>query len=331
MKAIVYYRHGGPEVLEYQDIPAPVPADKEVLIRVQAAALNPLDWRLMRAPAIVARLVGLSTFGKFSMPGVDVAGVVEAVGGAVTQFKPGDEVFGAGKGSCAELACAGEDKIALKPGELGFEQAAAIPIGGLTALQALRDHAHLQPGQKLLVNGAAGGVGVFAVQLGRWLGAEVTGVCSSGKLEFVLSLGAHHVIDYTRDDFTRGPLHYDCIFDLVGHRSLNACLHALTPKGFYVAAAPPKGLLRMFVRIPAIRVMPLLVSQEAKFFSARVRHDDLQLIARLMAEGRIVSVTDRTVPLAETADAMRYLELGHARGKVIIVPGQTAEAQSTRG
>jgi NADPH:quinone reductase-like Zn-dependent oxidoreductase len=318
MKAIVYHRHGGPEVLEYQEAPAPVPAVCQVLIRVRAAALNPLDWRLMRAPAIVARLVGISTFPDFSLPGVDVAGVVEAVGSAVTRFKPGDEVFGTGKGSCAEFACAPTDKIALKPGELSFEQAASIPIGGLTALQALRDHARVQPGQKVLINGAAGGVGVFAVQLARWLGAEITGVCSTRNLEFVRSLGAHHAIDYTHDDFTRGPTRYDVIFDLVGHRSLNACRLVLAPKGFYVAAAPPKGLVRMFMRVPAIRIVPLFVGQKMKFFSAKARHDDLQLLAGLMAEGKIVSVIDRTVPLAETPDAMRYLELGHARGKVVI-------------
>jgi NADPH:quinone reductase-like Zn-dependent oxidoreductase len=318
MKAIVYYRHGGPEVLEYRDVPTPVPADNEVLLRVRAAALNPLDWRMMRAPAILAKLLGFSKGATFAAPGIDVAGVVEAVGGAVTQCRPGDEVFGAGNRTCAEFACAREDKTARKPGEVSFEHAASIPIGGLTALQALRDHAHLQPGQKVLINGAAGGVGVFAVQLARWLGAEVTAVCSTRNLDFVRLLGAHHAIDYTRDDFTRGGVRYDVIFDLAGHRSLNACRRALTPEGFYIAAAPPKGLLPMFIRMPAIFVMPLFISQKMKFFSARVRRDDLHLLAGLMADGKIVPVLDRTVPLAETADAIRYLELGHARGKVII-------------
>jgi NADPH:quinone reductase-like Zn-dependent oxidoreductase len=318
MKAIVYHRHGGPEVLEYHEVPAPVPADNEVLVRVRAAALNPLDWRVMRMPAFVRARLGFSGKSGFTVPGVDVAGVVAAVGNAVIQFKPGDEVFGAGKGSCAELACALESKLVCKPAELSFEQAASIPIGGLTALQALRDHAQLQPGQKLLINGAAGGVGVFAVQLAHWLGAEITAVCSTRNLEFVRSLGAHDAIDYTRDDFTRGGARYDVIFDLVGHRSLNACRRVLTLKGIYVAAAPPKTLVRMFIRMPAIHVMPLFISQRMKFFSAKARHDDLQLLAGLMAEGKIVSVIDRAVPLVETADAMRYLELGHARGKVII-------------
>jgi NADPH:quinone reductase-like Zn-dependent oxidoreductase len=318
MKAIVYHRQGGPEVLEYRDIPTPVPANDEVLIRVRAAALNPLDWRLMGAPAIVARLVGIATFGKFSMPGVDVAGVVKAVGAAVTQFKPGDEVFGAGKGSCAEFACARETEIALKPGELSLEQAASIPIGGWTALQGLRDHAGLKPGQKVLINGAAGGVGIFAVQIARWLGAEMTAVCSARNVDFVLSLGAQHAIDYTRDDFTRSDVRYDVIFDLVGHGSLHACRRVLKPGGIYVAIAPPKGAIRMFIRMPAIRVVPLFVSQKMKFFVAKRRPDDLRLLAGLMADGKIVPVIDRTVPLAETADAMRYLELGHARGKVVI-------------
>jgi NADPH:quinone reductase-like Zn-dependent oxidoreductase len=318
MRAIVYYRQGGPEVLEYKEIPAPVPADNEVLLRVRAAALNPLDWRLMGAPAFIARAVGIAAFKKFSMPGVDVAGVVEAVGSGVTRFRPGDEVFGAAKGSCAEFACARETGLALKPEHLTFEQAASIPIGGWTALQALRDHARVQPGQKVLVNGAAGGVGVFAVQVGRWLGAEVSGVCSTRNLELVRSLGAHHAIDYTRDDFTRSGVRYDVIFDLVGHRSLLACRRALTSKGIYVAAAPPKAPLRMFIRMPAIYVVPFFIRQKMKFFSAKRRHDDLQLLSGLMAEGKIVPVIDRTVPLAETADAMRYLRLGHARGKVVI-------------
>lgn len=320
MKAIVYHRHGGPEVLEYADAPKPVPADNEVLIRVRAAALNPLDWRMMRAPAILAALIGFFTKSRITGPGVDAAGIVESVGGAVTQLKPGDEVFGAGNGTCAEFSCAHQDKIARKPGDLTFEQAASIPIGGVTALQGLRDHARLQPGHKVLINGAAGGVGVFAVQIARWLGAEVTAVCSTRNLEFVRLLGAHHAIDYTCDDFTRGDVLYDAIFDLAGHSSLSACRRVLTPTGSYVAAAPPKGALRMFVRMPAIQVVPLFVGQKMKFFSAKVRHDDLRLLADLMADGKIVPVIDRTVPLAETADAMRYLELGHARGKVVIVP-----------
>lgn len=320
MKAIVYQRHGGPEVLEYRDIPAPVPAANEVLIRVRAAALNPLDWRLMRAPAFLARLVGIARIGKFSMPGVDVAGVVEAVGSAVTQFRPGDAVFGAGKGSCAELACAQEVKVTRKPGELSFEQAASIPIGGLTALQGLRDHAGVQPGEKVLINGAAGGVGVFAVQIARWLGGEVTGVCSTRNLELVRSLGAQHVIDYKVDDFTRGDARYDVIFDAIANHSFGELRRVMTPNGICVGIAPRKGFLPMIAGMVAMSVMPWFVSQKAKFFSAKARYDDLRILAGLMAEGRIAAVVDRAVPLAETAEAMRYLELGHARGKVIVVP-----------
>jgi NADPH:quinone reductase-like Zn-dependent oxidoreductase len=318
MKAIAYRRHGGPEVLEYKDIPAPVPADNEVLIRVRAAALNPLDWRMMRAPALLARLVGVSTFGQFSVPGVDVAGVVEAVGRAVTQYKAGDEVFGAGKGSCAEFACAAETKIARKPAELSFEQAASIPIGGLTALQGLRDYARLQLGQKVLINGAAGGVGAFAVQLARWMDAEVTAVCSTRNLELLRSLGAHHAIDYTCEDFTRGAVRYDVIFDAIANHSFGDLRRVMTHNGICVGIAPAKGWFRMIVGMTTMIVMPLFVSERAKFFSAKARHDDLQLLAGLMADGKIVSVIDRTSPLAETAGAMRYLELGHARGKVVI-------------
>lgn len=318
MKAIVYHRHGGPEVLAYQEIPAPVPAESEVLIRVRTAALNPLDWRLMRAPAILAKLIGFATFGKYSIPGVDVSGVVEAVGSSVTQLRPGDEVFGAGRGTCAELACALESKLARKPGELTFAQAASSPVGGLTALQGLRDHAQLKPGQKLLINGAAGGVGAFAVQIGRWLGAEVTAVCSSRNADLVRSLGAHHVVEYTRHDFTHLPVRYDAIFDAIANHSFGKLRRVMTPTGILIGIAPAKGTLRMIAGMVTMFVVPRFVSQKAKFFSAKVRTADLQLLGGLMADGKIVPVIDRTVPLAETADAMRYLEEGHARGKVVI-------------
>jgi NADPH:quinone reductase-like Zn-dependent oxidoreductase len=318
MQAIIYRRRGGPEALEHQDVPAPLPAENEVLIRVRAAALNPLDWRVMRMPAFVAALFGFSAKAGFYVPGVDVAGVVEAVGSAITQFKPGDEVFGAGQGSCAEFTCGREDKLARKPVQLSFEQAASIPIGGVTALQGLRDHARLEPGQKLLINGAAGGVGIFAVKIGRWLGAEVTAVCSTRNLELVRSLGAHHAVDYTRDDFTRGAVRYDVIFDAVGNRSFSDLRRVMAPGAICIRIAPPKGAFRMITGMTALFVMPLFVSQRAKFFSAKFRHDDLEVLAGLMGEGKIVSVIDRVWPLAETADAMCYLEAGHARGKVVI-------------
>jgi NADPH:quinone reductase-like Zn-dependent oxidoreductase len=329
MQAILYRRHGGPEVLEHQDVPTPVPADNEVLIHVRAAALNPLDWRVMRMPAFVAALFGISAKAGFLIPGVDAAGVVEAVGSAVTQFRPGDEVFGAGRGSCAEFVCAREDKLALKPGPLSFEQAASIPIAGVTALQGLRDHARLQPGQKVLINGAAGGVGVFAVQIGRWLGAEVTAVCSTRNLDLVRSLGAHHAVDYTRDDFTRGAVRYDVVFDAVANHTFGELRRAMTPSGICIGIAPRKGLFPMIAGMVTLTVAPLFVSQKAKFFSAKFRHDDLELVAGLMADAKIVSVIDRTGPLAETADAMRYLEAGHARGKVVIAPVAAAPAQNS--
>lgn len=320
MKAITYRRHGGPEVLEYQEIPPPVPADDEVLLRVRAAALNPLDWRLMRAPAFVSAIFERKSGRKFAGPGVDVAGVVEAAGAAVTQWKPGDEVFGSANGSCAEFACARESELARKPGELTFAQAASIPIGGWTALQGLRDHAHVQPGQKVLFNGAAGGVGVFAVQIASWLGAEVTAVCSTRNVELVRSLGAHHVIDYTHHDFTHMPARYDVIFDAIANHSFGNLRRVMVPHGIVVGIAPRKGFFPMIAGMVASRVMPLFVSQRATFFMAKRNPADLHLLGGLMAEGKIVSVIDRTVPLAATAGAMRYLEEGHARGKVVVIP-----------
>jgi len=318
MKAIVYHRHGPPEVLQLEEIPNPVPLDDQVLIRVLAAGLNPLDWRLMRAPLWFTAILRAFTHEKVSRPGVDVAGIVEATGTRVTRFKPGDGVFGTCKGSCAEYACTSESELALKPANITFDQAAAVPVAAFTALQGLRNHGGVRPGQKVLIVGAAGGVGTFAVQIARWLGAQVTAVCSTRNLDLVRSLGATHVIDYTHQDFTRSTERYDVILDLIADRSVRACVHVLTPEGIYVAAGAPKGMFRLLVGLLTMRVLPWFVSQRTTFFMAKRRAEDLKLIGELMESGHVVPVIDQAWPLNETAQAIRYLEQGHARGKVVI-------------
>ena len=318
MKAIVYHRHGPPEVLQFEEVPKPVPADDQVLIRVHAAGLNPLDWRLMRAPLWFTAIMRRFTHEAVTQPGVDVAGIVESAGSAITLFRAGDAVFGVCKGACAEYACARESELVLKPGNISFDQAASVPVAALTALQGLRDHAHLQPGQSVLINGASGGVGTFAVQIARWLGAEITAVCSARNADLVRSLGAQHVIDYTRENFTRSQSRYDVLFDLIGNHSLRACCRVLKPTGVFVGAGAPKSMLSVMAGLLAIRIMPLFVTQKMTFFMAKRRAEDLNLIAELMASGKLVPVVDQTWPLHETADAIRYLEQGHARGKVVI-------------
>ncbi|HET7347835.1 MAG TPA: NAD(P)-dependent alcohol dehydrogenase [Acidobacteriaceae bacterium] len=318
MKAIVYHRHGPPEVLQLEEIPNPVPLDDQVLIRVLAAGLNPLDWRLMRAPLWFTTIVRAFAHEKVSRPGVDVAGIVEATGTRVTRFKAGDAVFGTCKGSCAEYACTSESELALKPANITFDQAAAVPVAAFTALQGLRDHGGVRPGQKVLIVGAAGGVGTFAVQIARWLGAQVTAVCSTRNLDLVRSLGASHVVDYTQEDFTRSTERYDVILDLIANRSVRACVRLLTPKGIYVAAGAPKGMFRLLLGLLMMRVLPWFVSQRTTFFMAKRRVEDLKLIGELMESGHVVPVIDQAWPLNETAEAIRYLEQGHARGKVVI-------------
>lgn len=318
MKAVMYHRHGPPEVLQLEEVPQPVPADDQVLIRVHAAGLNPLDWRLMRAPGWLIRIVQRFSGMKITRLGVDLAGVVEAVGDNVTRFRPGDAVFGGCDGACAEYACSRESQIVLKPENISFDQAASVTVAALTALQGLRDHGHLQPGQSVLINGAAGGVGTFAVQVARWLGAEVTAVCSTRNVELVRALGAQHVIDYTRENFTRSRSQYDVIFDLIANHPLRACRRVMPPNGIYIGAAPPKGLFRMLIGMIAIRILPRFVSQKFQFFMAKNRPEDMETIRDLLASGKVVPVVDQTWPLRETADAIRYLEQGHTRGKVVI-------------
>ncbi len=321
MKAIVYHEHGSADVLKLEDVEKPVPKDDEVLIKVRAASINPLDWRLMRGePKIIrvmARLMGGIGTGR---PGVDVAGEVEAAGSKVKKFKVGDGVFGSCAGALAEYACAGEAKVTLKPVEVTFAQAASINVAGLTALQGLRDKAKLQRGEKVLINGAAGGVGTFAVQVAKHLGAEVTGVCSTRNIEMVRSIGADRTIDYTREDFVNLPDRYDVIFECVGNKSPSQLQSVLKPNGRSIGVGAPHDLSMIGLLAGALTAMRLSMFSDRKVtaFLAKGNADDLAFIGNMIASGELTPVIDRVYDLNESADAMRYLEEGHARGKVII-------------
>jgi NADPH:quinone reductase-like Zn-dependent oxidoreductase len=325
MKAIVYENFGSPDVLRCQEIEKPLPADDEVLIKVRAASVNPLDWKLMKGgPFLLRLLLGLRK-PKLKRPGVDVAGEVEAVGRNVTEFQAGDPVFGTCVGAFAEYATSKSAKgmksaLVLKPENVTFEQAAAAPVAALTALQGLRDKGRIQPGQSVLVNGAAGGVGTFAVQIARSFGANVTAVCSARNVEMVRSIGADQVIDYTRQDFIRGAQRYDIVFDCVGNHSFSACRRVLKPKGIFVGVGAPSdaSLSRLLAGLIAALALSLFVSQKMVFFIAKVNQHDLSTVRDLMATGRVTPVIDRRYRLSETPEAFRYMEQGHARGKVII-------------
>ncbi len=322
MKAIRYYRYGSPDVLRLEDVDPPAVGDQDVLVRVLAASVNPLDWHFMRGePYLLRPQAGLRR-PKDPGLGADLAGRVEAVGPGVTRFTVGDEVFGtAGGGTLAEYAVAAQDAaLALKPANLTFEQAAAAPVAGVTALQALRDEGHLQAGQRVLVNGAAGGVGTFTVQLARAMGAEVTGVCGPAHTGLVASLGAGEVIDYTRDDFTQAEGRYDLVVDIAGSRPLQATRQVLTPHGILVGiGGPNKGrVLGPMTRALAAPVISARASQTLTFFMSDTSAADLAALREYLADGTVTPVIDRTYPLADTATAIRYLEEGHAGGKVIV-------------
>jgi len=319
MKAIVYRNYGSPDVLRCEDVEKPSPGDDEVLIRIRAAAANPLDYHLMGGAHIMRLATGLRQ-PKPTCPGADLAGEVEAVGMNVTRFKPGDAVFGGVRRTFAEYVCASEDRLALKPANLSFEQAAAIPVAGLTALQGLRDKGRIQPGQRVLINGAAGGVGTFAVQIAKSFGADVTGVCSTRNVDLVRSIGAEHVIDYTRDDFTRSAERYDLIFDCVGNRPLSAYRRIMTPKGTFVAVGVRPGG-RWIGPLPyllKLLVSSRFVSQRVVFFVASIGTDDLIVLKELIEANKVTPVIDRRYTLSEASEAIRYLKEGHARGKVVI-------------
>jgi len=319
MKAAVYSRYGPPDVVvQINEVEKPRPKDNEVLIKIRAASANPLDWRLIRgAPFFIRMLVGLGK-PKIKRPGRDVAGQVEAVGRNVTQFKPGDDVFGTCRGAFAEYACASESELVPKPEKVTFEQAASVPVAGLTALQGLRDKGHIQPGQKVLINGAAGGVGTFAVQIAKSFGAEVTGVCSTRNVEMVRSIGADRVIDYTQRDFTKMEARYDLLFECVGNCSLSACRRVLNPNGICVIAGAPKELWPFLIRALVAPVLSRCVNQKFVIFMAKVRKEDLTVLGELMAAGKVTPVIDRRYRLNEVPESIRYLEEGHARGKVVI-------------
>ncbi len=322
MRAIVYRNYGPPDVLKLEEIETPVPRENQVLVRVRAASINPLDWHFIRGTPWPMRLI--TGLGRPRSPGVgrDLAGEVAAVGKGVRQFKPGDSVFGAGRGAFAEFACAAESELALKPQEVSFEQAAAVPIAGLTALQALRDKVHARPGMKILVNGAAGGVGTFAVQIGKWLGAEITGVCSARNAELVRSMGTDHVIDYAREDFTRGTQLYDAILECVGNHPFSACRRALNPGGFYVGiggGGPDATTGALLGSIGKDIVISWFENRHRAGMLARITTADLNAAGELITTGKVTAVIDRQYKLADTPEAIRYLEKGHARGKVVIV------------
>jgi NADPH:quinone reductase-like Zn-dependent oxidoreductase len=329
MKAAIYTRYGPPDVVQIEDVEKPVPKDNEVLIKVRAASVNALDWHRMRGAPFLARLGEGLRKPKDPRLGADIAGRVEAVGNNVTQFQPGDEVFGAWTGSFAEYASVPENRVALKPTNSSFEEAAAVPVAAITALQGLRDKGHIHSGQKVLVNGASGGVGTFAVQIAKSFGTEVTGVCSTRNLAMVRSIGADHVIDYTQEDFTRNGQHYDLIYDAVGNRSVSDYQRALNPKGACVIAGF-QNLQRLFEHVVLRPLRSKTGNKKVGLMGiAKMNQKDLVYVKELLEAGKVVPVIDRRYPLSGTAEALRYLEEGHARGKVVITIEQNNKTEQS--
>ena len=323
MRAFIYRRYGPPDVLQLEETERPTPADDEVLIKVRAASVNPYDWHFMRGEPYPLRLMAGVRQPKNPRLGADVAGEVEAIGKNIARLKPGDAVFGTCHGSFAEYACGSESRLAIKPGNVTFEQAASIGIAALTALQALRDKGRVRAGYKVLVNGAAGGVGTFAVQIAKSLGAEVTGVCSTRNVEMVRSIGAYHVVDYTREDFTKSRERYDIILDCVGNHSLSAYRQVLSPKGIHVAAGgkADQWMVGVLASMITSRVLSWFGSRKFLSLLANINQDDLALVGDLIATGKVMPVIDRCYGLSEVPEAIRHLEEGHARGKVVISLG----------
>jgi NADPH:quinone reductase-like Zn-dependent oxidoreductase len=322
MRAIVQDVYGGPDVLELREIGRPVVMDDGVLVRVHAAGVNPADWHIMRGTPYIARLAFGLRKRKGEVLGIDFAGTVEVVGRNVKQFQPGDEVFGSGSGAFAEYVSVPEARaLALKPAKLTFEAAAAVPIAAITALQALRDQGNVQPGQEVLINGASGGVGTFAVQIAKTYGAKVTGVCSGKNVEMVRAIGADRVIDYTQEDFTQGEKRYDLMLDIAGNRPWSECQRVLHPTATFVAVGGPTGNRwigplgkSVVVRFASMRGSRKVISP----FLAKTNTEDLVVLQKLLEAGKVTSVIDRTYPLSETPEAIRYVEEGHARGKVVV-------------
>ena len=320
MQAIVYRCYGSADVLEFNDVEKPTPADDEVLVKVHAAAVNPLDWHFLQGTPYFLRLMSGLGAPNDTRLGVDFAGTVETVGRNVTRFKPGDEVFGGATGAFAEYVSVGENAaLTMKPADVSFEQAASAPIAAVTALQALRDLGKLEQGQKVLINGASGGVGTFAVQIAKSFGAEVTGVCSTRNVEMVRSIGADHVFDYTKEDYVESGQQYDLIIDMVGNRSLRENRRVLKPEGTLVIVGGGKGnwLGPMMTPIKALMLSPF-VDQEMGLILAEMNKEDLATLGDLMQSGKVTPVIDRRYGLSEVPAAIRYSEEGHARGKIII-------------
>jgi NADPH:quinone reductase-like Zn-dependent oxidoreductase len=323
MKAFINCDYGLAN-LKLENVEKPVPNDDQLLVRVRAASVNPYDWHFIEGTPKIIRLMGVGLRKpKDTRVGVDFAGTVEAVGKNVTNFKPGDEVFGGRGGAFAEYVCPRAHRaVALKPASVTFEQAASVNIAGVTALQAVRDKGKVEAGQKVLINGASGGVGTFAVQIAKSFGADVTGVCSARNADLVRSLGADHVIDYTKEDFTKGEQRYDVILDNVANHSLSECRRVLTPKGKYVmiggGGANEQGLIGVMARPLKAMILSPFISQEMGMMMADTNQKDLTVLADMMESGKLKPVIDRTYKLDQVPEAIRYLEEGHARGKVII-------------
>ncbi|MEY2510056.1 MAG: hypothetical protein QOE26_819 [Verrucomicrobiota bacterium] len=331
IKAYFYRDYGSPDVLRLEEIEKPVPADDQILVRVRAASINPLDWHYMEGTPYVVRALDFGLL-KPTVPrlGVDMAGQVEAVGKKVTQFKPGDEVYGQRFGAFGEYVLVREDRaLVIKPPGVTFEQAAALPVAAITALQGLRDKGKLQPGQKVLINGASGGVGTFAVQLAKMMGAEVTGVCSGRNVELVRSLGADHVIDYTKEDYTKNGQRYDVMLDNVANHSFSENIRSLNPQGKYVliggGGTGDQGFIGPLILPIKAALLKRFVTQEVGFMLADVTKNDLTYLADLVQTGKMKVVIDKTYPLSQLPDAMRYLETGRARGKVVVTVGDNTE------
>jgi NADPH:quinone reductase-like Zn-dependent oxidoreductase len=314
MQAILFEKYGPPEVLQLREVEKPSPTDDQVLVKIHASSVNPLDWHFMRADPVFMRLVSGLLKPKDPRLGADFAGVVESVGAAVTRFKPGERVYGEiTRGAFAEYLCTSADELAHMPTNVTFEQAAAVPVAGLTALQCLRDQMDIQAGQNLLINGASGGVGTFAVQIAKSFGAQVTGVCSTTNVEMVRSIGADRVVDYTREDLTQGGILYDQVLDNVGNRSHGEIKRVLAPNGYWLMNAyAPKLMIRLMFN-SGDKGQTIRNSDIAKMIPS-----DLEFLSELIEAGKVVSVIDRSYPLSETMEAVRYQETGHAKGKVII-------------
>jgi NADPH:quinone reductase-like Zn-dependent oxidoreductase len=322
MKAILHCEYGGPDVLKVEDVEKPVPNDNQLLVRVRAASVNPLDLTI-RGLWLLRPMSGMRK-PKDTRLGVDYAGIVEAAGKNVTQFKPGDEVFGGKTGALADYICVLADRaVVLKPANMTFEQAAAVPVAAITALQGLRDKGKIQAGHKVLINGASGGVGTFAVQIAKSFGTEVTGVCSTRNVDLVRSIGADHVIDYTKEDFTNGAQRYDLIFDLIGNHSFSERRRILNPNGICVMAGIGgagwhEGFASRLLGELNGYLRSRFTIQKFIAYIAQFNKADMSILADLIQSGKVTPVIDRTYKLSETADALRYLEKGHARGKVVI-------------